>query len=82
MAMQCCSYRANDTAGPARRGVLTLPHGEVETPAFMPVGTGGSVKGLTPEEVEEAGAGMILANTYHLWVRPGHELVRSLGGLH
>ena len=82
MAMQCCSYRANDTADLARRGVLTLPHGEVETPAFMPVGTGGSVKGLTPEEVEETGAGMILANTYHLWVRPGHEVVQSLGGLH
>jgi len=48
----------------------------------MPVGTGGSVKGLTPEEVEEAGADMLLANTYHLWVRPGHELIRDLGGLH
>ncbi|MEE2752180.1 MAG: tRNA guanosine(34) transglycosylase Tgt [Myxococcota bacterium] len=80
--MQCCTFQLKERAGEARRGVLKLPHGEVQTPAFMPVGTGGSVKGLTPEEVEEAGAEMLLANTYHLWVRPGHELIRELGGLH
>ena len=66
----------------ARAGVLTLTHGEVNTPAFMPVGTAGTVKGLTPEEVEGTGAEMVLANTYHLWQRPGHEQVAALGGLH
>jgi queuine tRNA-ribosyltransferase len=70
------------TAGAARTGVLRLPHGEVRTPAFMPVGTAGTVKGLTPIEVREAGADMLLANTYHLWLRPGHERVAALGGLH
>ena len=68
--------------GVARAGVLTLTHGEVQTPAFMPVGTAGTVKGLTPEEVEGTGAEMVLANTYHLWQRPGHERVAALGGLH
>ncbi len=63
-------------------GTLALPHGKVRTPAFMPVGTAGTVKGLTPPEVVEAGADMVLANTYHLWLRPGHERVAELGGLH
>jgi queuine tRNA-ribosyltransferase len=66
----------------ARRGRLTTPHGTVETPFFMPVGTQASVKGLTQEALEELGAEIILANTYHLYLRPGHELVRKLGGLH
>ncbi|HEY6270319.1 MAG TPA: tRNA guanosine(34) transglycosylase Tgt [Candidatus Acidoferrum sp.] len=66
----------------ARRGRLTTPHGTVETPFFMPVGTQATVKGLTQEALEELGAGIILANTYHLYLRPGHELVRKLGGLH
>jgi queuine tRNA-ribosyltransferase len=66
----------------ARRGRLTTPHGSFETPAFMPVGTQASVKGLTQEALEQLGAGIILANTYHLYLRPGHELVRKLGGLH
>ncbi|MDP6932242.1 MAG: tRNA guanosine(34) transglycosylase Tgt, partial [Myxococcota bacterium] len=70
------------TAGPARRGVLHTLHGAIDTPAFMPVGTAGSVKGVTPQELREVGAEIILANTFHLWVRPGHELVRDLGGLH
>lgn len=66
----------------ARRGRLTTPHGTVETPFFMPVGTQASVKGLTQEALEELGAEIILANTYHLFLRPGHELIRKLGGLH
>jgi queuine tRNA-ribosyltransferase len=66
----------------ARRGRLTTPHGTVETPFFMPVGTQASVKGLTQEALEDLGAEIILANTYHLYLRPGHELVRKLGGLH
>jgi queuine tRNA-ribosyltransferase len=66
----------------ARRGRLTTPHGTVETPFFLPVGTQASVKALTQEALEELGAEIILANTYHLYLRPGHELVRKLGGLH
>ncbi len=70
-----------DPAG-ARRGVLNTPHGAVQTPFFMPVGTQASVKGLRNEALEELGAEIILANTYHLYLRPGHEAVRKLGGLH
>jgi queuine tRNA-ribosyltransferase len=66
----------------ARRGRLTTPHGMIETPVFMPVGTAATVKSLTQEALEELGAGIILANTYHLYLRPGHALVRKLGGLH
>jgi queuine tRNA-ribosyltransferase len=71
-------------AGPTgvRRGRLTTPRGSIETPAFMPVGTAGAVKGLTQEALEELGATILLANTYHLYLRPGHELIRQLGGLH
>ena len=66
----------------ARRGRLVTPHGAIETPVFMPVGTAATVKGLTQGALEELGAGIILANTYHLYLRPGHELIRKLGGLH
>jgi queuine tRNA-ribosyltransferase len=66
----------------ARLGRLTTPHGVIETPAFMPVGTAATVKGLTQQALEELGAQIILANTYHLYLRPGHELIRELGGLH
>jgi queuine tRNA-ribosyltransferase len=66
----------------ARRGVFETPHGPVQTPFFMPVGTQASVKGLRNEALEELGAEIILANTYHLYLRPGHEAVRKLGGLH
>jgi queuine tRNA-ribosyltransferase len=66
----------------ARRGCLTTPHGAVETPVFIPVGTQASVKGLTQEALEELGSEILLANTYHLYLRPGHEVVRNLGGLH
>lgn len=68
--------------GPARVGKLETDHGCFETPVFMPVGTQGSVKSLSPEEVKEIGAGIILGNTYHLYLRPGHRLIKKLGGLH
>jgi queuine tRNA-ribosyltransferase len=66
----------------ARRGKFSTPHGAFETPAFMPVGTAATVKGLTQDALEHLGARIILANTYHLYLRPGHELIRKLGGLH
>ena len=66
----------------ARRGAITTPHGEVATPAFMPVGTAGSVKAMTPEDLVSLGYDMLLGNTYHLALRPGEEVVRGLGGLH
>ena len=73
---------ATDAATPARRGRLHTRRGVIETPAFMPVGTQGTVKGMLPEQLREVGAQIILANTYHLYLRPGHELVHRLGGLH
>ena len=73
--------RKTDPTG-ARRGVLNTPHGAVQTPFFMPVGTQATVKGLRNEALEELGAEIILSNTYHLYLRPGHEAVRKLGGLH
>ena len=66
----------------ARLGKLHTPHGVIDTPVFMPVGTQGTVKTITPEEIKEIGAGIILSNTYHLFLRPGHELIREAGGLH
>jgi queuine tRNA-ribosyltransferase len=66
----------------ARRGRLHLTHGVVDTPAFMPVGTAGTVKALTPLDLRDAGAQIVLSNTYHLWVRPGHGIIQKLGGLH
>ncbi|HET8965367.1 MAG TPA: tRNA guanosine(34) transglycosylase Tgt [Candidatus Acidoferrum sp.] len=69
-------------AGGARRGRLMTPHGPIETPVFMPVGTQATVKSLRNEALEELGAQIILGNTYHLYLRPGHELIRKLGGLH
>src|SRR5687768_2931071 len=75
-------YRLERTEGRARAGVFTTPHGDVPTPAFMPVGTQGTVKGVSPHELDRMGASMVLANTYHLYLRPGHELVAELGGLH
>ena len=72
---QCISSKA-------RLGELVTSHGRVETPVFMPVGTAGAIKGVAPDEARDAGAEIILANTYHLYLRPGHELIRKLGGLH
>jgi queuine tRNA-ribosyltransferase len=71
-----------DIATGARRGRLTTPHGTVETPVFMPCGTGGAVKALTPHELEIEGVQLALCNTYHLYLRPGHQLIEKLGGLH
>jgi queuine tRNA-ribosyltransferase len=76
------SFSLEATSGRARAGRLTTPHGVVETPAFMPVGTAAAVKAVTRRDLEEAGAQIILANTYHLMLRPGDELIRDLGGLH
>lgn len=66
----------------ARTGILHTPHGDVETPMFMPVGTQATVKFLSPEELYALGAGVVLANTYHLWLRPGEEVLRKAGGVH
>lgn len=66
----------------ARAGILTTPHGEIKTPVFMPVGTLGTVKAMTPEELRELNAQIILANTYHMYLRPGSDIVRRAGGLH
>ena len=68
--------------GAARRGALTLAHGVVQTPAFMPVGTYGTVKAMSPRELEEAGAEIVLGNTFHLWLRPGLAVIEKHGGLH
>lgn len=73
---------AQDKVTRARAGLLHTPHGTVETPVFMPVGTGGTVKGMRQEDLEALGVQILLANTYHLYLRPGHELIRDAGGLH
>lgn len=75
-------FAVTATAGAARRGRLTFARGAVETPAFMPVGTYGSVKGMLPETVRELGADIILGNTFHLLLRPGPDVIRAHGGLH
>lgn len=75
-------FELDGQAGHARRGRLTFPRGTVETPAFMPVGTYGTVKGLTPRDVEDIGAQIILGNTFHLMLRPGTEVVKAHGDLH
>ena len=76
------SFDVHATSGAARAGTFHTPHGAIETPLFMPVGTLGTVKALDPDDLKLAGAGMILANTYHLHLRPGDDVVRDLGGLH
>ncbi|HXH05783.1 MAG TPA: tRNA guanosine(34) transglycosylase Tgt [Vicinamibacterales bacterium] len=75
-------FAVTHRAGGARRGLLRTAHGEVETPAFLPVGTAGAVKALTPRDLADAGATIILANTYHLFLRPGADRIARLGGLH
>jgi queuine tRNA-ribosyltransferase len=76
------SFRLIATDGTARRGEIATPHGAVQTPAFMPVGTQATVKGLTPETVRDTGTEILLGNTYHLMLRPGAERIAGLGGLH
>src|SRR5581483_4426255 len=70
------------TDGRARRGRIAFPRGTIETPAFMPVGTYGSVKGMTPKSILETGAEILLGNTFHLWLRPGTDVIGDFGGLH
>src|SRR5205809_2650548 len=76
------SFRLLATDDAARRGEIATPHGAVATPAFLPIGTQATVKGLAPEAVRATGADIVLANTYHLMLRPGAERIASLGGLH
>jgi queuine tRNA-ribosyltransferase len=80
--MTAFSFRLSATDGQARTGEITTPHGVVRTPAFMPVGTQGTVKGMLPEAVRATGTDIVLGNTYHLMLRPGAELIARLGGLH
>lgn len=75
-------FELDKTQGRARRGRLQFERGTVETPAFMPVGTYGTVKGMTPEEVKDTGAQILLGNTFHLWLRPGQEVMKLHGDLH
>lgn len=91
MAMEACygehmsrdfSFSVKARSGAARSGVLKMPRGDIRTPAFMPVGTAATVKGLWPEQVAQAGADILLGNTYHLMLRPGAERIAKLGGLH
>src|SRR5438045_1629849 len=76
------TFTVTATGGEARAGTLTTPHGDVPTPAFMPVGTKATVKAVDPDELRALGAEIVLANTYHLHFRPGEELIAELGGLH
>src|SRR6266478_5895181 len=75
-------FEISATAGSARCGRLTTPHGAVETPVFMPVGTAATVKGVPQDVLEELGVEILLGNTYHLYLRPGIDQIRKLGGLH
>jgi queuine tRNA-ribosyltransferase len=75
-------FRVTHTDGRARCGIMTTPHGDVETPAFMPVGTQGAVKGVTHRDLESLGTQILLSNTYHLYLRPGDDLIARRGGLH
>jgi len=82
MSQSDFGFRVTHTSGGARRAVMTTAHGDVETPAFMPVGTQGAVKGVTHRDLEGAGAQILLSNTYHLYLRPGDDLIARRGGLH
>src|ERR1700687_4977897 len=82
MEQMSFSFQVEATAGAARAGRMITPHGEVETPVFMPVGTAATVKGIPQDLLEELGVQILLNNTYHLYLRPGIEQIRKLGGLH
>src|SRR2546428_14152860 len=82
MAGSTFTFRVTHTDQRARRGVMTTAHGTVETPAFMPVGTQGAVKAITHRDLEDLGAEILLGNTYHLYLRPGDDVIARLGGLH
>src|SRR5271156_6463118 len=81
-AVSSFTYRAVATDGAARAGVISTAHGEIWTPAFMPVGTTGTVKAMTADAVRSTGASIVLGNTYHLMLRPGADLIARHGGLH
>src|SRR6187399_944479 len=76
------SFTVTHTCGAARRGVLQTAHGSIDTPAFMPVGTQGTVKAVTHRDLHDLGAEILLGNTYHLYLRPGTDRIGRLGGLH
>src|SRR5689334_13053560 len=80
--MSALTITSRDAGSRARAGVLRLAHGEVRTPAFVPLATKGTIKTLTPADVEALGYDMVLGNTFHLFLDPGHELVQQFGGLH
>ncbi len=80
--MSFMKFDVKKTEGKARRGTITFPRGEIQTPAFMPVGTYGSVKGMLPRDVKDTGAEIILGNTFHLWLRPGTDIIKQAGTLH
>lgn len=80
--MSFMKFKVHTTEGKARRGTLSFPRGEVQTPAFMPVGTYGTVKGMMPKDIEAIGAEIILGNTFHLWLRPGTDIIEQHGDLH
>lgn len=83
MTRKCfMDFELKATSGEARRGTISFPRGNVETPAFMPVGTYGTVKGMTPQQINDIGADIILGNTFHLMLRPGTEIIKLHGGLH
>ena len=75
-------FTLTGTTSPGRRGVLSTPHGEIQTPFFMPVGTAGAMRGITHEDLLSLGAQILLCNTYHMHLQPGEEIVREAGGLH
>lgn len=80
--MSALSFKLKTTSGKARRGEITTAHGVIQTPIFMPVGTYGTVKGMTPRDLREISAQIILGNTFHLWMRPGLDIMEKFGGLH
>lgn len=80
--MSALSFKLKTTSGQARRGEITTAHGVIQTPIFMPVGTYGTVKGMTPRDLNETNAQIILGNTFHLWMRPGLDIMEKFGGLH
>ncbi|MFP4598232.1 MAG: tRNA guanosine(34) transglycosylase Tgt [Persicimonas sp.] len=82
MTNSCLTFDLTTTDGKARRGQVTVPHGSFETPAFMPVGTRATVKGLMPRDLRETGSEICLSNTYHLYISPGPQIIKKLGGLH
>jgi len=80
--MSFMKFEVKTTEGKARRGTISFPRGDIQTPAFMPVGTYGSVKGMLPRDVKDTGAEIILGNTFHLWLRPGTDIIKQAGTLH